>query len=436
MKRVSALLATSLLFALSILFTVEAQSSCTTVVGAVVPCPTQPPAQPTAINIPDADGDGTSDATDQCPSQGGPAWNNGCPLPADADGDGTADENDSCPNQGGPDWNNGCPSGDSAPASTEVLPALPQFPNDPNGVDEDGNPLPCLIATSGYNSVNLREQASTSSPVESILNPYEPAFGSQYHFVIIRGINVEEWYRTTHGFAAGWVTRRSPQCDDLMTTWYFNYNAEMVAPVVGGLNVGSINNTSILEQNSVTLICPGYTVVFTPNDALTDCSGLPVSPAPNGERFLCDSRWVEAYNDCDFGSLPSVLISESAQLMALTIAPPLVPTEATSPSDDKTITLLFGNTNAMDALIFNPETEHPPDPGAEGIFVVLLVGNVPDINLVGFNPQPEPPARENSFGLLVGLNVPDVDIVGFNPQPEPPAIVTDFGEFALNPTAI
>jgi hypothetical protein len=28
-----------------------------------------------------------------------------------------------------------------------------------------------------------------------------------------------------------------------------------------------------------------------------------------------------------------------------------------------------------------------------------------------------------------------VNIVGFNPQPEPPAIVTNFGNFSLNPTA-
>jgi glycerophosphoryl diester phosphodiesterase len=48
----------------------------------------------------DADGDGVPDAADACPTQPGPASNNGCPVvtpPADGDGDGILDASDNCP---------------------------------------------------------------------------------------------------------------------------------------------------------------------------------------------------------------------------------------------------------------------------------------------------------------------------------------------------
>ena len=60
----------------------------------------------------DTDGDGVADSSDQCPTQPGPASNNGCPVPSppsDADGDGVPDSMDQCPNQAGPASNNGCP---------------------------------------------------------------------------------------------------------------------------------------------------------------------------------------------------------------------------------------------------------------------------------------------------------------------------------------
>lgn len=52
----------------------------------------------------DTDGDGVSDAEDECPNESGPV--NGCP---DTDGDGIADKDDPCPNDSGP---TGCPDRD------------------------------------------------------------------------------------------------------------------------------------------------------------------------------------------------------------------------------------------------------------------------------------------------------------------------------------
>ena len=59
---------------------------------------------------PDRDRDGTPDSRDNCPSQAGPASNQGCPPPPpDRDRDGTPDSRDNCPSQAGPASNQGCP---------------------------------------------------------------------------------------------------------------------------------------------------------------------------------------------------------------------------------------------------------------------------------------------------------------------------------------
>jgi len=55
---------------------------------------------------PDTDGDGLSDVDDDCPDQAGPKDLLGCP---DTDGDGIKDSDDKCPNEKGIVENNGCP---------------------------------------------------------------------------------------------------------------------------------------------------------------------------------------------------------------------------------------------------------------------------------------------------------------------------------------
>lgn len=58
--------------------------------------------------VPDTDGDGVNDEEDKCPSTAGIAKYNGCSIP-DTDGDGVNDEMDRCPKVSGPASNYGCP---------------------------------------------------------------------------------------------------------------------------------------------------------------------------------------------------------------------------------------------------------------------------------------------------------------------------------------
>ena len=62
---------------------------------------------------PDSDGDGVSDKDDDCPNEVGLPSNNGCPPNLDADGDGVLNDVDNCPDVFGPASNNGCPFLDS-----------------------------------------------------------------------------------------------------------------------------------------------------------------------------------------------------------------------------------------------------------------------------------------------------------------------------------
>jgi outer membrane protein OmpA-like peptidoglycan-associated protein len=55
----------------------------------------------------DKDGDGITDATDQCPNESGPAENRGCPD-TDLDEDGVIDRLDNCPDEKGTEKNYGC----------------------------------------------------------------------------------------------------------------------------------------------------------------------------------------------------------------------------------------------------------------------------------------------------------------------------------------
>lgn len=71
---------------------------------------------------PDTDGDHIPDKDDRCPEEPGLPGMHGCP---DTDGDGVADPDDSCPSQPGPANNKGCPAGVTpgpAPGSPPPVP--------------------------------------------------------------------------------------------------------------------------------------------------------------------------------------------------------------------------------------------------------------------------------------------------------------------------
>jgi hypothetical protein len=128
-------------------------------------CPTQSgPANNNGCPLPpDTDNDGVIDANDSCPTESGPANNNGCPLPPDADNDGVIDANDSCPTQSGPANNTGCPvppplqpSSSASPTPTpspsptaEETATLPECQADPDAVcGTDGNDSLVIDASS------------------------------------------------------------------------------------------------------------------------------------------------------------------------------------------------------------------------------------------------------------------------------------------------
>ena len=107
----------------------------------------------------DTDGDGVPDSSDQCPTQDGPASNNGCPAtppPAtDTDGDGVPDSSDQCPTQDGPASNNGCPAtpppatdtdGDGVPDSSD------QCPSEDGPASNNGCPTTPPPPTGGFPS--------------------------------------------------------------------------------------------------------------------------------------------------------------------------------------------------------------------------------------------------------------------------------------------
>ena len=69
----------------------------------------------------DTDGDGIKDSEDNCPTEAGPASNNGCPF-EDKDGDGVLDKDDQCPDVAGTVANNGCPE-----VTVEVMNELNEY---------------------------------------------------------------------------------------------------------------------------------------------------------------------------------------------------------------------------------------------------------------------------------------------------------------------
>jgi large repetitive protein len=91
----------------------------------------------------DMDSDGIADDDDRCPSDPGPAENDGCPW-GDKDLDGIKDNVDKCPDRAGPAENHGCPWGDKdADGIKDNVDNCPDKAEDKDGFeDEDGCPDP------------------------------------------------------------------------------------------------------------------------------------------------------------------------------------------------------------------------------------------------------------------------------------------------------
>ena len=160
------------------------------------------------VGTPDRDGDGLPDPVDSCPDQPGPRENGGCPVvstdgagsnagPSDSDGDGLNDDTDACPQQPGPVENGGCPLPPEEP-TPEPLPQLLL-----SG--------PCVMATAGYDPVNIRALAAITAPVVGLMDPHQIY---PVHF-FVNNPEGERWNQTNGGVAASWVSRLGGECQGL-----------------------------------------------------------------------------------------------------------------------------------------------------------------------------------------------------------------------------
>jgi len=95
------------------------------------------PATPTPM--PDRDGDGVPDVSDECPDMPGTAAARGCP---DYDGDGVPDKDDECPTLAGPAETKGCPDtdGDGVPDKDDECPTEAGTVRGCPDTDRDGVP--------------------------------------------------------------------------------------------------------------------------------------------------------------------------------------------------------------------------------------------------------------------------------------------------------
>jgi len=162
--------------------------------AANTPAPTTPPPAPTTApvsptpGVPDSDGDGIPDITDQCPNEpedrDGYLDGDGCPDP-DNDGDGIPDMTDQCPNE--PEDHDGYQDGDGCPDPDndgdripDVTDQCPNQPEDHDGYqdgdgcpdpDNDGDGIPdmtdqCPNEPETYNGWQDEDGCPDQAPVE------------------------------------------------------------------------------------------------------------------------------------------------------------------------------------------------------------------------------------------------------------------------------
>lgn len=120
-------------------------------------------------------------------------------IPGDFDGDGTPDEQDQCVTDSGPDWNNGCPTDLSAPPVTESPdPTAPSAPQDfalPQ-MPPDGD---CMVTPGSAQAVNVRELPLPGAQVIASLTP-----GQTYQVIQTLKNEFGTWYRML--IPPGWVS--------------------------------------------------------------------------------------------------------------------------------------------------------------------------------------------------------------------------------------
>ncbi|MEO8392931.1 MAG: SH3 domain-containing protein [Chloroflexota bacterium] len=179
-------------------------------------------ATPGSANLPQQPSDCAATAT--CPPTPVPPGNVG--HSGDEDGDGIPDGIDQCPNEGGPSSNSGCPAGRSLSAGNPqaglVTPDLSQIllPF----LSATGN---CELATRTGEGVNVRNQPSTSSQIVGTLDPKVT-----YLIISILENSSGRWYKVIPGWVSARVVRiGGGNCDTL--------------PVIRQRNAGDANPSQL-----------------------------------------------------------------------------------------------------------------------------------------------------------------------------------------------
>jgi hypothetical protein len=319
----------------------------------------------------DQDNDGLPDSQDTCPTEAGPADNKGCPVqlppqPGDRDGDGVTDDKDGCIDQAGPLENGGCPLPQSAPEPPQQpLPALPT----------DG---PCLVATQGYEGVNIRALPDTDSAIVGSLDPF------QVYPVLALVLNGDEtWLGIAEGWIAGWVSRQGGDCSALP-------RADL-GPAFDGSKPGSFVFVPILDGGLISVLDNGF-------HSITDGTSL-TQVQDNGILIgLCDGSEP---SDAETAGCGVSLFDGQAGLMFL---------------NGGGFDGLRGGSVSLQDLHFESELPAVQNVDPQGILIGLSLPAVQEVNPAGILIGLLLPAVQdvNPQGILIGLSQPSVQDV--NPQ--------------------
>jgi len=109
---------------------------------------------------PDTDDDGVMDKEDECPTEPGTIELKGCPVP-DADGDGVPDAEDRCPAEAGPRANNGCPVKDADGDGVEDKDD--RCPNEAGPASNGGCPVPVVVDSDGDGVPDGQDRCPTTA---------------------------------------------------------------------------------------------------------------------------------------------------------------------------------------------------------------------------------------------------------------------------------
>lgn len=146
--------------------------------GTIDDCPTTVGVAP--YGCPDFDGDTVYDPpytgtpVDQCPTDPGPASNNGCPIPQDRDGDGILDADDVCPDEFGfvdSTAGRGCPKPPTPEPTAAVVVTPIRTPTPPPAVIRPN--APCNLISAVTQRVRVRTEPNTGAEVVDYLYEYE-----------------------------------------------------------------------------------------------------------------------------------------------------------------------------------------------------------------------------------------------------------------------